>query len=151
VPRIAASIADTSPENRARRHQIAHRRPSSGQTEPTGAPRVSPRSSWTPPPSSSHAVAAAMAGRRRCLGADRPGPLPSRPGQRGQPMWPGPHLSASVGQMTLGVKSSATRFYFQKNCCKCLKFVKCIEYSLFVRKMQMTNQNVQKNEIYILV
>jgi hypothetical protein len=60
-------------------------------------------------------------------------------------------LSVSEGQKTLGTKSSCTVFYFQKNCCKYLKFVKCIEYSLYVRKMQMTYQNVQKNEIYILV
>jgi hypothetical protein len=33
-----------------------------------------------PSPSSSRAAAPAMAGRRRCLGAGRPGPLPSRPG-----------------------------------------------------------------------
>jgi hypothetical protein len=59
-PRVAAVSPDFSPENRACRRQIRRRRPPSGQTEPTGAPRVSPRSSWTPPPSSSHVAAAAM-------------------------------------------------------------------------------------------
>jgi hypothetical protein len=46
----------------------------------------------------------------------------------------GPHPSAALGKKILGAKSSAHSFYFQKKCCKCLNFLKCIEYCLYVKK-----------------
>jgi hypothetical protein len=76
-----------------------------------------------------------------------PLPQPTLASQRGL----GPLWSVALGQVDPGCKKFQRIYLFQKNCCKYLKFVKCIEYSLYVRKMQMTNQNVQKNEIYILV
>jgi hypothetical protein len=46
-------------------------------------------------------------------------------------------------------KSSCAVFLILENCCKCLKVVKCIEYTLFVRKICMTYQNVQKIKFYM--
>jgi hypothetical protein len=59
--------------------------------------------------------------------------------------------SVTVGQITPVQKVPCSCFYFQENFRNQLNLVKIIENYLFVRKMQMTYQNVQKNEIYILV
>jgi hypothetical protein len=93
-----------------------------------------------------------LTGRRRRLGAGRAGPLP-------QPTW-----SAWLANMASGPsgqwpwvkrpyvqKVHVQYFISRKIAASVLKFVKCIEYYLFIRKMQMTYQNVQKNKIYILV
>jgi hypothetical protein len=76
-PGVAAVSPDFSPETRARRRQIRRRRPPSGQTEPAGAPRVSPRSGRTPPRASPLAVAPPLAGLCRRLGAGRAGLCPA--------------------------------------------------------------------------
>jgi hypothetical protein len=41
--------------------------------------------------------------------------------------------------------------FISRNFRKCSNLAKIIEYSLVVRKIQMTYQNVQKNMLYILV
>jgi hypothetical protein len=106
-----------------------------------------------PPPFPSFflAIAPAMVGRQRCLGAGRPGPLPSRPGQAGRPTWPRAPCQSRRVKLTPLQKVIRLCFYFQKNCCKGLKFVKIIENSPLIRKMCMTYQNVQKNMLYIFV
>jgi hypothetical protein len=48
-------------------------------------------------------------------------------------------------------KMSARFILILENLRKCCKLVKCIEYSLFIGKIQMTYQNAQKNELYLFV
>jgi hypothetical protein len=64
--------------------------------------------------------------------------------------WPDP-LVSGPGSKGPGYKSSCAVFFYSRNYRKLFNHVKFLEYSMFVRKMQMTYQTIQKNEIYILV
>jgi hypothetical protein len=63
----------------------------------------------------------------------------------------GPQPSVTQGQVDPGTKGSCPFILIPENFRKLSNLVKFISIDLFVRKMQMTYQNVQKNEIYILV
>jgi hypothetical protein len=75
--RSAEIIADSSPDLSSSPAKIHRLRRSSGQANPTSGFPVSPCSGRPPSSSSSRAVAPAMAGRRRCLGAGRAGLCPA--------------------------------------------------------------------------
>jgi hypothetical protein len=85
------------------------------------------------------------------------GPLPAMavacPGH--WPAWPGMWASApsvsGPGSKDPWCKKFCACFQFQKNCRNYLKLAKIIGNYLFVKKMQMTYQNVQKIVIYLLM
>jgi hypothetical protein len=60
----------------------------------------------------------------------------------------GPPLSAATASISPGVKRSAFIFC---NFRICVNLVKCIEYYLFIRKLCIIYQNVQKNELYLFM
>jgi hypothetical protein len=62
----------------------------------------------------------------------------------------GPLWSVTVGHLDPGEKGPVICF-ISRNFRKCSNIAKIIEYSLVVKKIQMTYQNVQKNMLYILV
>jgi hypothetical protein len=131
--------------------QIRRRRPVSSQANITGGFPVSFRSSWTPPlplPAPQRPPWPAVAGVWEPVGL---GHCPSRPGEPGQPTWPQAPWSVALGQVDPGCKKFLRIYLFQKNCCKYLKFVKCIENYPFIGKIQMTYQNAQKNVTYLFV
>jgi hypothetical protein len=70
-------------------------------------------------------------------GRGMPWPLASVACPRGL----GPQQSETVGQTDPGAKRPTALFHFQKNYRKLCNLIKCIEYSLFVRKIRMTYQN----------
>jgi hypothetical protein len=60
------------------------------------------------------------------------------------PTWPiGPLWSVSLGQLD-PVQQDPRSYFISRNFRKCSNIAKIIEYSLIVRKIQMTYQNVQK-------
>jgi hypothetical protein len=71
------------------------------------------------------------------------------------PAWPahvetGPHRSVTMGQLT-PVKNDCTLYFISRNFRKYSNLEKIIEYYVLVRIIQMTYQNVQKNEPYIFM
>jgi hypothetical protein len=75
---------------------------------------------------------------------------PTRPAW--PPTWPlGPLWSAALGQLDPVQKLPYSYFYFQENFRNIANLVKCIDYYLFIKKMCIIYQNVQKNMLYILV
>jgi hypothetical protein len=147
-------FAVSSAVNRGHRRRLRHRPAFSVPVDQASASRVSSRSFPRPPPFSFRAEAPLLDGHRRP-------PAPGRGGRAGsltqstRPTWPvnmdrGPPFSL-WGSNSPRCKSSCTFYFNPRNFRIVANIVKSVEYSLLFRKMQMTYQNVHKNEIYSLV
>jgi hypothetical protein len=150
TPGITAAIAVSPAGTRVRCHRLRCHWTAFGPDDLPCELLVSQGSPWTLFPLVSRAGALFPVGCRRRQWAGRAGSLPSRPGQVGLACGPQAPLASDRGSTWPRCKKFCSIF-ISRNFRFYYKLVKCIVYSLFIKKICLTYQNAQKNMLYILV